>query len=110
MGQRTSQVKQFFVTYTFWKVLVLLALLFDTISTIYFMKRGEVALELHPIVRHSALMWGPVLGTFLSAFIYKAGVGFFLEIVCLRKYAVYMYAGMICTSTAAGFYNFFSIT
>ena len=80
MEPSRNRITQFFKKYTFWKILALLALLFDTASTIYFMKKGGVFLELHPIVRYSALVWGPVLGTFLSAFVFKAAVGFFLEI------------------------------
>lgn len=109
MKRLITNVKHFFKTYTFWKVTVLLALLFDTISTIYFMHRGGIELEAHPLVRYSAMILGPIAGTFLSAFIFKAVTGFLLEIFYLKKYAVYMYASMICTSTAAGFHNFFSI-
>ncbi len=102
--------RHFFEKYTFWKITVLLALLFDTISTIFFMTKGGIDLEIHPMVRYSALVWGPIIGTFLSAFVYKAVVGFLLEAVYLKQHAVYMYAVMICTSTAAGFYNFLSAT
>ena len=101
-----QNIQRFFERYTFWKVTLLIALLFDTCSTIYFMTRGGIDLEFHPLVRFSALVWGPVIGTFLSSFIYKAVVGFCLEAFYLKRYAIYVYAGMICTSTTAGIYNF----
>ncbi len=105
---QARQIKLFFESHTVLKVLVLAALLFDTVSTVYFMRRDGIAFELHPIVRHSAMLWGPVLGTFLSAFVFKAVTSFLLEAFYLRGYAVYMYLSMICTSTFAGFYNFFT--
>ncbi len=56
----------------------MLALLFDTISTIHFMHRGGVELELHPLVRLGSLIYGPVLGPILFAFVFKLLAGLFL--------------------------------
>lgn len=106
----TIQIRHFFETRTTLKVLVLAALLFDTVSTVYFMQRDGISFELHPIVRYSAMLWGPILGTFLSAFVFKAVVSFLLEAFYLRGYAVYMYLCMICASSFAGCYNFINTT
>lgn len=101
-----SRITVFFERYTFWKITVMLALLFDTVSTIYFMQKGGVEMESHPLVRASAMLWGPVWGTFLSTLVFKAATSFFLEAFFLGRYAVLLYAATICTATAAGFVNF----
>ncbi|HOK67666.1 MAG TPA: hypothetical protein PK054_12760 [Anaerohalosphaeraceae bacterium] len=48
-----------------------LAIFFDTLSTIYFMHRGGIEMELHPLVRWGALIYGPVVGPLLFAFLFK---------------------------------------
>ncbi|MHC4927508.1 MAG: hypothetical protein ACYTER_09340 [Planctomycetota bacterium] len=103
------KIRAFFTQYRTLKLLFLAALLFDTVSTIHFMLIDGTTYELHPIVRFSAIALGPVLGTFLGSFAFKAIAGFILEAMYLKRYAVYMYAAAICTSTFAGFYNFLSV-
>ena len=101
-----THVGRFFKTHALLKGLLLLALLLDTASTIYFMKRECIQCERHLLVRQAALFCGPVLGAFLSIFFFKAITSFLLEIYYLKKYAIYLYSAMICTSTAAGIFNF----
>lgn len=48
-----------------------LAIFFDTVSTIHFMHRGGVELELHPLVRWGSIIYGPVAGPLLFAFLFK---------------------------------------
>lgn len=81
------------------------ALLFDTLSTIYFMNRLGIDLELHPLVRCAAYNYGPVLGPFLSAFLFKLLAGVFL-ILYLKRYAHYFLKAAIVTAVLAGVYNF----
>lgn len=87
------------------KILFLLALLFDTLSTIYFMQLIGPTHEIHPLVRYAALTCGPVIGTFIAGFAFKIIVSFTLEAMYLKQYAAYLYAAVVCTSTFAGFYN-----
>ena len=96
----------------FWKkhsvlsILLLTALVFDTVSTIYFMQKDGTDVELHPLVRISAMLFGPVLGTILSAFLFRAVAGLMLA-VYLQRFATWVLALPIITSTIAGFINFF---
>ncbi len=96
----------------FWKkhrilsILLLAALIFDTVSTIYFMQRDGIELEIHPLVRASATLLGPVSGTILSAFFFRAVVGVMLA-VYLRRFSAWVLILPIITSTVAGFINFF---
>ena len=96
----------------FWKknhllfILLLAALLFDTVSTIYFMKTEGVCLEIHPLVRASATVLGPVSGTILSSFLFRAVTGLLLA-VFLRRYSTWVLIMPMVTSTIAGFINFF---
>jgi hypothetical protein len=48
-----------------------LAIFLDALSTIYFMHRGAVEQELHPLVRWGALIYGPIVGPLLFAFLFK---------------------------------------
>jgi len=96
----------------FWKkhwllaVMLLAALLFDTVSTIYFMQQDGIELELHPLVRASATLLGPISGTILSAFLFRAVAGLILA-VYLRRFSAWVLALPIFTSTVAGFINIF---
>ena len=65
-------------------VLLIAGLIFDTLTTIHFMKTDGIDLEIHPIIRYSATLSGPIVGTILSAFVYKA-------IICLIL-AIYLKA------------------
>jgi hypothetical protein len=96
----------------FWKkhhllsTLLLAALVFDTVSTIYFMQRDGVEFEMHPLVRASAMLFGPVSGTILTAFLFRAVAGLMLA-VYLRRFSAWVLTVPIITSTIAGFINFF---
>jgi hypothetical protein len=93
----------------FWKkhrilsILLLAALIFDTVST---MQRDGIELEIHPLVRASATLLGPVSGTILSAFFFRAVAGLMLA-VYLRRFSAWVLIVPIITSTIAGFINFF---
>lgn len=52
-----------------------LAIFLDALSTIYFMHRGDINQELHPLVRLGALIYGPVAGPLLFAFLFKLLAG-----------------------------------
>lgn len=96
----------------FWKkhrvlcILLLAAFIFDTLSTIHFMQRDGIELEIHPLVRASATLFGPVSGTILSAFLFRAVAGLMLAIY-LRRFSAWVLIIPIITSTLAGFINFF---
>ncbi|MBL7214554.1 MAG: hypothetical protein ISS71_02615 [Phycisphaerae bacterium] len=96
----------------FWKkhrvltILLLAALIFDTVSTIYFMQNEGIELEIHPLVRASATLFGPISGTILSAFLFRAVAGLMLA-VYLRRFSAWVLIIPIITSTVAGFINFF---
>ena len=80
--------------------------LFDTLSTIHFMIHDGIYLESHPMVRYSALYFGPVAGTILSAFLYKAITSIFLAMY-LKPIRIWILLLPAITSTFAGFYNFY---
>jgi hypothetical protein len=88
-----------------WLILIYIAaLLFDTLTTIRFMVRGGIDLEVHPLVRCSAYCYGPVIGPFLSAFLFKFFAGLFL-IFYLRHYAHYIIKAAVISSCLAGIFN-----
>jgi hypothetical protein len=91
--------------HSLWVILLIGAFAFDTLSTIHFMTRGEIHLELHPLVRHSAAIWGPVMGTILSAFLYKSVVALCLALY-LRRMRIWVLAAPIIPAIIAGFVNF----
>lgn len=96
----------------FWKkhrvlsILLLAALIFDTVSTIHFMQTDGIEYEIHPLVRASAMLLGPVQGTILSAFFFRAVAGLMLAIY-LRRFSAWVLVIPIITSTLAGLINFF---
>ena len=102
MGQHLNE---FCKQYSTWVMVLLIALLFDTVSTIYFMRIIGVEYELNPFVRHSAIVFGPVIGTFLAAFVYKAIVGVLLA-AYLKRLRMYVFLVPTITSTLAGMFNF----
>ncbi len=109
----TAIPKQFDQAFqAFWKkhwllaVLLLAALTFDTVSTIHFMQNDGIDLEIHPLVRASATLLGPVPGTILSSFLFRAVAGVMLAMY-LRRFSAWVLAVPIITSTIAGFINFF---
>jgi hypothetical protein len=86
--------------------LLICALLFDTVSTILFMVDEGIEFEIHPFVRYSASLLGPVTGTVLSAFIYKFVIGLLLAMY-LRKIRTIILIAPAVTSTIAGFLNIY---
>lgn len=80
------------------------ALLFDTLTTINFMIRGGIDLEIHPLVRYSAYCYGPVIGPFLSAFLFKFFAGLFL-VFYFKHYAHYVLTAAVISSSVAGVFN-----
>lgn len=80
------------------------ALMFDTLSTMKFMIEGGIDLEIHPLVRLGAFVYGPIVGTFLTAFLYKILAGFAI-LRFLGKYSSYFLTVSIFSSSFAGFYN-----
>lgn len=80
------------------------ALLFDTLTTIHFMTTDGIDLEIHPLIRHSALLLGPVVGTVLSAFVYKIVASLFLAIY-LRQLRLWILILPTISSTCAGVIN-----
>jgi hypothetical protein len=89
-----------------WVILLMAALLFDTLTTIHFMLEDKIHFEIHPLVRYSALFLGPVVGTVLSAFCYKIIVSILLAMYYrpLRFWVLILPA---IFSTLAGFYNLY---
>lgn len=80
------------------------ALLFDTFSTMVFMTRGGIDLEIHPLVRMGAFVYGPILGTFMTAFLYKFLAAYAI-LRYLGRYSGVFLTASIFTSSFAGFYN-----
>ena len=76
----------------------------DTLSTMKFMIEDGINGEFHPLVRLGAWVYGPILGTFLTAFVYKLLAAFAL-IRVLGKYSRYFLTLSICTSFFAAMYN-----
>lgn len=90
----------------YWLLIVVLicALSFDTLSTIHFMTTEGINFEAHPLVRYSALLFGPIAGTILTAFVFKIIAGLFLAMY-LRNMGVFVLAASAITSTIAGVIN-----
>ena len=85
-------------------ILLMCAFLFDTLSTIHFMTTEGVHLELHPLIRYSAMILGPITGTILSAFMYKIVTCIFLAMY-LRQLRLLVLILPAVMATFAGFYN-----
>jgi hypothetical protein len=84
-----------------------LALLIDMVSTICFMSDfGEdgFRFEIHPLVSVAVFVYGPVLGTFLTVFLFKI-LGGFLLVRWLGRYSTLFLAASIATSSFAAVYN-----
>lgn len=92
----------------YWLLLLIYmaALLFDTISTINFMMKEGIHMELHPLVRYSSYLYGPIVGPLLSAFLFKALAGMIL-LFYFKHYAHLILKAAIITAMLAGVYNFF---
>ena len=89
--------------YRFFLVLVLLASLADTASTIYFMLSRGPAAEGHPAVRMISEAYGPIFGPILGKtiqFLTLIGVTVFL-----RRWATFIFIPIIILYTWAAWYN-----
>ncbi|MHC4288863.1 MAG: hypothetical protein ACYSOF_03980 [Planctomycetota bacterium] len=91
--------------HSFWIILLIAAYAFDTLSTIHFMVQDGIHYELHPLVRHSAMILGPVTGTILSAFLFKSVVAIWLALY-LKHIRMWVLIIPAILSTIAGFLNF----
>ena len=98
--------QEFWKKHCFLSILLLAAFIFDTLSTIYFMENYGIELEIHPLVRTSAMLLGPVSGTILSSFLFRAVAGVMLAMY-LKRFSAWVLTLPIITSTIAGFINFF---
>jgi hypothetical protein len=95
--------KGFVQKYRVFLVLVFLASLADTASTIHFMLVHGPAMEGHPVVRMISYVFGPILGPVLG----KAAQ-FFVAVgltVFLRCWAAYLFVVLIILYTWAAWYN-----
>ena len=86
-------------------IVYIAALFFDTVSTIRFMVDDGINLEIHPLVRYASYVCGPVLGPFLSAFLFKLLAGIFI-IIYLKQYGHYFVKFAALTSFLGGIFNF----
>jgi len=91
--------------HSLWVILLMGAYAFDTLSTIHFMTRGDIHYELHPLVRHSAIIFGPVIGTILSTFVFKSIVALFLALY-LKQMRIWVLIAPIIPAIIAGYINF----
>ncbi|MBN1437076.1 MAG: hypothetical protein JW936_08365 [Sedimentisphaerales bacterium] len=89
-----------------WLVLLFsAAMLCDGVSTVYFMVRWGPGAEVHPGVRLTSEILGPVVGPILSV-VFKAGAGIMLAIY-LRRIAVYILLFGTGLAAWAAWYNFY---
>ena len=104
--QTNDYFKEMWQKYNVWIILLMIGFLFDTMTTIHFMTRETIFFEAHPLVRYSALLMGPIVGTILSAFCFKFVVSIFLALY-LKRMQLWILVIPTITSTLAGFYNLF---
>ena len=104
-----TNFSDFWKQYAFWVILLIGAFAFDTLSTIHFMSQDGIHYEIHPLVRHSAFIFGPVAGTILSAFIFKSVAAISLALYLKRIRILVLVAPMIL-SIIAGFVNFLDLS
>jgi hypothetical protein len=71
------------------------------------MMKDGIYQEIHPLVRHSAYLLGPIVGTILSAFVYKVITGIMLAMYLRDLRAIILLLPTI-TSITAGFINTFA--
>ena len=90
--------------HSLWIILLIGALAFDTLSTIHFMRQDGIHNELNPLVRHSALIFGPITGTILSAFLYRSVVALCLALY-LRRMRIWVLISPVIPAIIAGFIN-----
>lgn len=81
-----------------------LAILFDAVSTIHFMSRGGIELEIHPLVRWGAIIYGPVAGPLLFAFLFKLLAGLVI-LFYIRRLAPLILRLAAAISAFAGILN-----
>ena len=75
----------FWHTYRVAILVFTLALIADGLSTVYFMSYLGVSAEIHPVVRFTSVIFGPVAGPMVGA-LWKWAVCLYLAIYC-RKFA-----------------------
>ena len=91
--------------HSLWVILLIGAFAFDALSTIHFMTQNGIHCEIHPLVKYSALILGPVTGTILSAFVFKSIVTIGLALH-LRRMRIWVLTAPILPAIIAGFLNF----
>jgi hypothetical protein len=113
MQKRMNQINDYFSEmwqkHKIWIILLMIATLFDTLTTIHFMTEEGIYLEIHPLVRYAALSLGPVVGTILSVFCYKTIVSIFLAIY-LKRLRLWILSLPTIISILAGFCNLAKIS
>jgi hypothetical protein len=107
VSERFHQNYQGFGSTFRWFILIFVIAQFsDALSTCYFMNKIGWQYEFHPLVRHSARIFGTTWGPMLS-FVFKASSGVVVAIY-LRKYARLIFLGTASTASLAAFYNVWS--
>ena len=86
-------------------ILLVGAFAFDALSTIHFMTESGIHFEIHPLVKYSALILGPVTGTILSVFVFKSIVTIGLALH-LRRMRIWVLTAPIIPAVIAGILNF----
>ena len=89
-----------------WVILLIGAYAFDALSTIHFMTKNGIYYETHPLVKYSAMTYGPVIGTILSAFLYKTIAAIWLALY-LKHIRIWLLIPPMIIAFTAGFINFF---
>ncbi len=106
LKQLNNEFDNMWHKYHFLIILLICMLLFDTLTTIEFMAHDGIEREFHPLVKYSALLFGPVTGTILCAFMFRTIAGLFLALY-LHNFRLLILILPTITSTIAGFYNLF---
>ena len=91
--------------HSIWIIMLIGAFAFDALSTIHFMTQYGIHYEMHPLVRHSAAIFGPVTGTILSVILYKSVVALCLALY-LKRMRIWVLTAPIIPAIIAGFLNF----
>jgi len=100
----------FWSRYRWYFIICVLALLCDTVSTIYFMSShgpDGYKLEFHPVFRLAAEFCGPVIGPLLG-FLGKV-IAALLVGIYLRKWSRWFFLTVIILSFWAAWYNIWGI-
>jgi len=95
--------KGYLSKYCVFLVLLLLASLADTASTIHFMVQAGPEAESHPSVRLLSYILGPILGPVLGKAVQVAVI--IILTVFLRRRAIFIFVPVIILYTWAAWYN-----